>query len=110
MDYEVCFHDRDSMRIMPLAGEFDLSNSDALAYMIAAALQGANPVIIDFSAAVYIDSTVLGVLVQQKKRAGERLQLVVPPGGKLRRLFDITGLRTGLAVKDSIEAATFTRR
>jgi anti-anti-sigma factor len=102
----VTFFDQNGVRIVPLEGEYDIANCDALEEVIAAALQGENAVILDFTGAVYIDSSVLTVVARMKKRAGERLRIVVPPGGQIRRVFDVTGLRTGLSVKDSIEAAS----
>ena len=60
---------------------------------------------LDFSDTVYIDSTVLSVLIRQKRRAGAHLRIVVPPASRLRRIFEVTGLLARLDIKASIEEA-----
>ena len=105
MDYQIRFYDYNGVYIVPVTGEYDLSNAGVLEAAIQAALKGENPVVVDFSNTRYIDSTVLALLVRQKKQAPSRVRIVVPPGGHLRKIFDVTGLHTALSIADSIEAA-----
>jgi len=93
----------DGVRVVPVTGEVDLANSSALEARIETALaEGPAVVVVDFSAADYIDSTVLSVLVRQKKHAGEQLRIVVPEESRLRRIFRLTGLEERLDLKTSL--------
>lgn len=105
MTYTLSFHDRDGVRVVPLAGEFDLAVAEPLESFLAAALDASKPVVIDLGQTVYIDSTVLSLLVRQKKSAGDHLAIVVPKGTKLRRIFEITSLDMGLGIAESIADA-----
>ena len=104
-DAAVHSYDRAGVRVLPVFGEFDLANSGTLENLIELALAGDQPVIVDFSATGYIDSTVLTVLVRQKRHAGDRLRIVVPAQSRLRRIFAITGLEARLELKTSLEDA-----
>lgn len=94
----------DGVMVLPLGGEFDIGNSARLEEEINAALDGSDvPLVLDLSATDYVDSTVLAVLVRARNRAGERLIIVVPPASRVRRIFDVTGLATGLGVREAFE-------
>jgi hypothetical protein len=46
------------------------------------------------------------LLVRQKKRAQDRLRIVVPAVGHVREVFDVTGLQVALGIAETIEAAS----
>ena len=109
MDYVLHYYECDDVRVVPLAGEFDLSLSKALEEFITAAHDGSKSVVIDLSGASYIDSTVLTVLVRQKKALGSYFRVVVPKTAKLRRIFEITQLQTQLEIEESLAAGMGSR-
>jgi anti-anti-sigma factor len=104
-DYTLRYYTEDDVCIMPLVGEFDLSNAAEIETLIVAAVKGGKPVIVDFSATDYIDSTVLSVLVRQWKRVGRHLRIVVPRASHIRRVFEVTGLVHRLSVSDTLDDA-----
>ncbi len=110
MDYEIRFYDHEGVYIVPVTGDYDMSNADVLDSTVQAALKSGNAVVIDFRTTRYIDSTILALLVRQKKQEGGRVQIVVPPDAHVRKIFDITGLYVGLSIADSIEAAIVNAR
>ena len=75
-----------------LIGEHDLATSEEL-------LQTLEPldgnVLVDLTACEFIDSTVIAVLLASasaRTRDRQRLELVFPPGGRIWRTLDITGV------------------
>ena len=105
-DYSLRYYDDDHVCVMKLTGEFDISNAAEVETLIVAAAEGAKPLVVDFSATGYIDSTVLSVLLRQWRRVGDRhLQIVVPRTSHIRRIFEITGLHQRLHISDTLEDA-----
>ena len=75
-----------------LVGEHDLATREAV--RVALASVGGN-VLVDLTACPFIDSTMIGVLLESasaRTRDGQRLELVFPPGGRIWRTLDITGV------------------
>ena len=104
------YYEQDDVCIIPLIGEFDLSNAGEAEALIVAATEGGNPVIIDFSATGYIDSSILSVLVRQSKRVGDDLRIVVPRATHIRRVFEVTGLLQRFRISDTLaDAKSITR-
>ncbi|MGH7755381.1 MAG: STAS domain-containing protein, partial [Vulcanimicrobiaceae bacterium] len=99
------FYDEGGARIVPVTGEYDISNaSDFERFMVEWTSQ--SPVVIlDFSTTVYIDSTMLSVLMRQRFALRDRLRVVVPKTARVRKLFDITGLGSVLMVRESLDDA-----
>lgn len=91
--------------MVPLVGEFDMSIVEPVESFITAMLEGDGPVVVDLSEARYIDSCILDLLARTKRRAGDRLSLVLPKSSKLRRVFEITGLDATLEVAESLSQA-----
>ena len=99
--YALIHHREDWAEILSAFGELDLSVADELEAAIAGRLRGMRPVGLDFEYCQYIDSTILRVLVRANRTAADRLWLVVPPGARVRRIFEMTRLDQALAVVDS---------
>ena len=100
-----------SYRIV-LTGEFDMYSSPEFRHDLhACSERGAQEVVVDLSAASFIDSTVLGILLGGMKRLRERggeISIVCPDS--LRRAFEVTGLDRVLTITDApivaVESAT----
>jgi anti-anti-sigma factor len=99
-------HDADGVRILPLEGEVDLADSSVLEFSIVVAMDGeARPLVIDLTGLRYCDSTVIAALIRQRNVYGKRLQIVLPPGAKMRRVFEMLALGTVLELNDDLPSA-----
>lgn len=90
-----------------LTGEFDMYGAPEFRHDLHTCVErGAQEVIVDFTAASFIDSTVLGILLGGMKRLRERggeISIVCPDS--LRRIFEVTGLDRVLTITDASVAA-----
>ncbi len=96
--------DRGKLRVFSLTGELDLANAPALEDAIGAADDGTRTIVLDFSETAYLDTSILAILVRKRRTLGERLQIVVPAGARVRRVFDVTDLARQLGVLESLAA------
>jgi anti-sigma B factor antagonist len=88
-------------------GELDLHTAPDLERALGAVVDGAARLIVDLSAATFIDSTTLHVLLVQARRteaAGGEL-VVVAADPNVRRVFEITGFDRLFSVVPALEAA-----
>jgi anti-anti-sigma factor len=92
--------------VVCLHGEHDLSTAAAVGTELDRALARSGKVIVDFSQATFIDSSIVGVLYTASQ-AGEptAFAVVAPPGAPPRRLFDLLGMAETILTFDSREAA-----
>jgi anti-sigma B factor antagonist len=65
------------IRAVSLAGEFDLSNAQALGDELDRALEGGNHLIVDLSEATFIDSSIINALVRAASAASARERAMV---------------------------------
>jgi anti-sigma B factor antagonist len=101
--------------IVSLVGEFDLSQRALLQEAFEHA-SGQATVIVDFTWATYIDSTVLGCLIGLRKNVVERggaLTIVLSSSTNVARVFKIAGLEPLFDIRPTLSAvsgaATFRR-
>jgi anti-sigma B factor antagonist len=93
--------------VVRLTGEHDLSTLDTVRGQLAAVPSG-EPLVIDLSETSFLDSSVLGAVVEAHSRseqAGGRFGVVVPEGCFAARLVDLSGLNERLPVYRSQQAA-----
>jgi len=94
--------------VLGLAGEVDVAN---VAQVREAALEllarGVKRLVVDLSATEYMDSSGLGTLVGLLKRLKETGGEIAIAGARprVRRLFEITGLKQVFALHDDVAAA-----
>lgn len=105
MTYTARFEDRGRVRVVTLTGQLDLAVAKSLESFLTLALAGEVPIVVDFTDAEYVDSTVLTVIARQKRIAGARLMTCLPRTGKLRRIFEIAALDTRLGIAESVDEA-----
>ena len=95
--------------LVTLSGEHDLSTAGDLRQHLDPIYSSANGLVIDLSSASFIDSSILGVLVQAKQQSENsvcsQLALVVRPGSAPDRLLDLTGLRRAFMVVATVDDA-----
>jgi len=96
-----------SAMVVRLRGELDLANVDRVreALLETAAGDGIDRLVLDLSKVAFVDSTVLGMLVEVRRALGDRPLALVAPGAEVVRALEVTGLIRHLAVHPSVAAA-----
>jgi anti-sigma B factor antagonist len=97
-------HERGRYFLIALRGEWDLYNRPQLdAALLEAEAAAESVVVLDLSRATFIDSSVLGALVEARKRLQDRIRIsVVAEDRQLRKVFEITGLDGVFALHESL--------
>jgi anti-anti-sigma factor len=103
-DYEV--RAVNGYSVVALPGEYDLTNCRGVEAALVALVGDRPRIVVDLSDTAYIDSTALAMFLRFHRTWGERLSLVIPPGGIVHRVFEVTGLYEVFDIETSLEAAT----
>jgi anti-sigma B factor antagonist len=99
---------RPGAALVVLAGEHDLYSADRVQQSLADSLFGCEHLIVDLSTAEFIDSTIIGVLIQTKKRAeglDRKFTLVLGTAPVVERILDVTGVLPLFNVVPTVERA-----
>jgi anti-sigma B factor antagonist len=93
--------------VVRLGGELDLYNSDKVrGALLDAARQEPERLVLDLSEVEFIDSTVLGTLIEARANLPkERSLLLAAPAHETRRALQVSGLDRHLPVHDTVDAA-----
>ena len=96
--------------VVVVEGEHDIYTAPTLRERLDEALGRGGGVVVDLTAATFVDSSILGALLDARRRAQEQsLGFVVSVGAEVepgvQRILDITGLVPVLPVVDGREAA-----
>jgi anti-sigma B factor antagonist len=94
--------------LVVLAGEHDLQSADEVQRTLDQALAVCDHLIVDFSTAEFIDSTIVGVLLQTKKCAVEldrKFNVVLGTAPVVERILEVTGVVPLLNVVPTVEWA-----
>jgi anti-anti-sigma factor len=98
----------ETVRLIAIAGDLDISNSRDLRTRVARALsEGVQTLVIDLAAVEHIDSSALAALIEAHQRTGERrgkLFLVVT-STSVRRTIEVRGLDGVLTLVGSRDEA-----
>lgn len=89
---------------MVVRGEHDLSTAETLRTQLEAVREQRRPFVVDLSAATFIDSAVLGVLIAAHDRAstdGTAMAFAVGLAPTVRKIIDLTGLKGVLPIAES---------
>ena len=88
--------------LLTLSGEHDLSTAPELRRRLDKLLEEGTPTIVDLSPATFIDSSILGVILDGRRRAGENevgFAVMHSDGAEaVDRVLEVTGLRGELPV------------
>jgi anti-anti-sigma factor len=91
--------------VLAVHGDHDLSNIGQVDEALEAVFAAGSRMVVDFSDAGFIDSTVLRSLLRARVRADERasddLVVVAPEGTTPRRLINLTGIEDRVLVYES---------
>jgi stage II sporulation protein AA (anti-sigma F factor antagonist) len=91
---EVTPIERDGVRIVTVAGELDISNVATLAEATLDLTNEQLGIVVDLSAATYLDSAALGLLFKLRRslqQRGQELRVVCAPASLTRRVLDLGG-------------------
>ena len=94
--------------LVVLVGEHDLHSADEVRKTFDQALAACDHLIVDLSAAEFIDSTIVGVLLQTKNKAVEldrKFNVVLGTAPVVERILDVTGVVPHLNVVPTVEGA-----
>ncbi len=95
--------------VVAVNGEHDLSTAPGLRSRLEQLIADGDPVVVDLSAATFVDSSILGILLQASRDAGEAgvgFAVAQADGAEaVRRVLEITGLRNELPVHSSRDGA-----
>jgi anti-sigma B factor antagonist len=94
--------------VVVLAGEHDLYSGDELRQALEQTLARCDHLVVDLSAAEFIDSTIVAVLIQTMKdttELGRKFNVVLGTAPAVERILDVTGVIPLLAVVPTVEQA-----
>ena len=83
------------MAVITFTGEHDLNTAPDLRQKLAAELEDGFAIVVDLSGAEFVDSSILGAVLDARRRAREAVE----------RVLDVTGLRSSLPVHSTRAAA-----
>ncbi len=99
----------DGLAVVSISGEHDLSTAPDLGSQLAGLTEGREGIVLDMSPASFVDSSILGVILDSRRSARESGQAFeVVHDGKteaVARVLEITGLRRELPVHETTDAA-----
>lgn len=98
---------RDGAVVVHLAGELDVYNAPAIREVLLS-LCGEQPalLVVDLEQVAFLDSTVLGILIETRGKLRERHSLrIAAPGVETERALRISGLDRHLSLYDTVSAA-----
>jgi anti-sigma B factor antagonist len=99
--------ERGDALVLSLAGELDLYSAPALREALRRAVERSpKRLVVDLAEVTFVDSTILGALVEARSQLGGGDAFVLAaPGLEVRRALEISGLDRHFAVHDRIETA-----
>lgn len=93
-------HDAGAEGVVHIFGEIDLSNAAEFESELREAAARQRSIVINLSACNYMDSSGLRVLLRLHADLGDRLRIVLPPTGGVRRVFTVAGLDRLLQLRE----------
>lgn len=95
--------------LLTVHGEHDLHTAPELRRRLDELIDAGSPIVVDLSPATFVDSSILGVLLDGRRRASEAgIGFTVAQGDgavAVSRVLQVTGLRTELPVHESVDDA-----
>jgi anti-sigma B factor antagonist len=100
--------------VITFSGEHDLNTAPELRERLSAALEDGSPIVVDLSGAAFIDSSIIGAVLDARREAHERgLGFAVALSGgaqPVERVLEVTNLTATLPVHGSREDAVVEAR
>jgi anti-sigma B factor antagonist len=99
----------DGVVVVSLKGEHDLTTAPVLRERTEEAIERGSSLTVDLTPAEFIDSSIIGVVLEARRRAEEAgvgFAAALEGGDPaVRRVLEVTGLDSNLPVHDSVETA-----
>jgi anti-sigma B factor antagonist len=97
------------LTVVSITGEHDLSTAPELRRRLRKLVGEGSAIVVDLSQATFVDSSILGVILDARRRAdedGSGFAVAQADGGEaVRRVLEITGLRERLPVHGALADA-----
>jgi anti-sigma B factor antagonist len=97
------------VEVITFSGEHDLNTAPELRGQLAAAIEDRVPIVVDFSGAAFVDSSILGAVLDARRQAHERglgFAVALSNGAQpVQRVLEVTGLEATLPVHPTRAAA-----
>ena len=105
MSLEVTTEARDGVTLVTLGGELDIYTVAGFRHDLEEVDPAARPLVIDLTDVTLLDSSGLGALVSllNRARSGAGQLGLICPHRRLRRVFEITGLRRAFVFGDDLD-------
>ena len=98
--------ERGDVLVLSLAGELDLANVPALREALRSAVERSpKRLVVDLTAVTFVDSTVLGALVEARSGIGGDAFALAAPGLEVRRALEVSGLDRHFHVFETVSSA-----
>ena len=98
--------ERGDALVLSLTGELDLYTAPAVRDALRGAVERApKRLVVDLAEVTFVDSTVLGALVEARSALGGDAFALAAPGLEVRRALEVSGLDRHFAVFDQVETA-----
>lgn len=105
----VTVNDEESLRVVTVAGEVDVSNAESIGDEALAGLPNAAfGMVMDLTLLRYVDSAGIAVVFEMAERLlrrGQSLALVVPGSSPIRRSLEVTRIDEIAPIEPTLEAA-----
>jgi anti-sigma B factor antagonist len=105
----------DHYTVVTMPEQIDASNAESVRAGVLAALNAGGssggPLIADLTGTTFCDSSAINALLRAHTRAGalgRRVYAAVPPGGIVRKVFDITAISRAITTCDDLGSAIAT--
>jgi anti-anti-sigma factor len=106
---EIAVERRGGSVVAHVSGEIDMTNAAYLReQLLDSTPNDALALVIDITGCRYLDSAAIEVLFDLSRRLGRRrqeLRLVMPPSSPLKRVIELTEIRTAAPVYESLDTA-----
>ena len=102
-DSRIDVESRSGVWLLSLHGEQDLATQPSLREQLGHVRAAGGPVVVDLSGAGFVDSTIVGALLECAE-SGAAVFAVASPGSAARRLADLVRLADALPVYDELNA------
>jgi anti-sigma B factor antagonist len=102
-------HADGGVAVITFSGEHDLNTAPELRERLSAAIEAGRPIVVDLSGAAFIDSSIIGAVLDARREAHERgigFAVALSDGAQpVERVLEVTNLTTTLPVHSTREEA-----
>jgi anti-sigma B factor antagonist len=96
--------ERGDVLVLSLTGELDLADAPALREALRQAVERApKRLVVDLSEVTFVDSTVLGALVEARSALGGEAFALAAPGLEVRRALEVSGLDRHFTIETAVD-------